>query len=154
MPRHTKPMDQKILDGTVRKARDAGRTGTFPLLKKAPQCPESIQTPKAREAWQTIVGQFAKTNRLALEDISGLELAFRSFEHALKIDDALSKLDALEDTSKYRALLGERNKAAAFFTGVLQLFGFSSKGRENLPNARAELNIQNKKPLQELMTGK
>ena len=145
MPRHAKSVEQHILEGTYRAGRHGKKTGGFATLEKAPPCPASIISKKAIAAWDTILPILASSGRLAPEDITGLELAFRNLGMAIAVADTLQELDPVNDASKFRMLASTMDRMNGFFIDVLSRFGFSSKGREALSQTFAKTYI-NKKP--------
>ena len=152
MPRHKKPIEQHLAEGTFRTSRQGSLVGGFPVLDKAPPCPAGITDRRARAAWDTILPQLAGSSRLAPEDLPGLEMAFRTLARVHGLEDALEKLEPAQDASKYRMLSSVMSNQAAFFIDVLSRFGFSSKGREALAQTLARAKTTAKKGPLEAMT--
>lgn len=140
--RPRKPVEQKKLEGTYRKDRDAKEESTqvalrqshFLLERKSLSCPPTVTDEYVKKAWRTLAKRELSVHRLADIDVPHMEQMFLVLQRARKVYQDLLEAEADDD--------GERaEKLEKRWLALADKFSSMAKSYDITPAARAKLTL-------------
>lgn len=140
--RPRKPVEQKQLEGTYRKDRDAKEESTqialrqshFLLERKSLPCPPAVTDEYVKKAWRTLAKRELSVHRLADIDVPHMEQMFLVLQRARKVYQDLLEAEADDDDERAEKL--ERR-----WLSLTDKFSSMAKSYDITPAARAKLTL-------------